>query len=174
MNNALLKKLQTNMYSSTECTLEHPSTPRVFVGGETLYGGEIDYFWIRIFARVNAGAIKPKEQRKKQHRVKKTKTNLFPASVSTLRATELVRKINFCLLQTKDPKYIKRIEAPANGLYHVKMKRCEKYVETKYLTRYWKRYLEDVQLNYTALIPLGTDADYALDFYSLRLFDVNE
>lgn len=173
MTPSFLSKLINNTFSSIDLTLNGPLTPRTAVGGETLYGGEIDYLWIRIFTRANAGAIKPKEQRKKQQRIKKTKTNTFPATVDVIRATELARKINFCLLQTKDPKYIKRVEALTAGLYHVKMKRCEKYAETKYLARYWKRYLEDVRLNYMVVASLDTDTDYTLDFYSLRLFDID-
>lgn len=174
MATIILKQFQNNIYTSIEDTTSNHLVKSALISGETLYGGEMDYLWLRIFTRLNAGAVLPQKQKTQNRRKKKIQANTFPAHTNILRASELVRKINFCLLQTKDPKYIKRVEVPVSGLYRIKTKRCEKYFETKRLARYWRRYLEDIRLNYLIMTSTDDVMDYLLDFYKLKLFNVDE
>jgi len=81
---------------------------------------------------LNAGAIKEKEDEGNFRRKRKYSPSLFPTHLPRENANDLVRKLNTCVLATKDEKYIRKMKM---AQYQVKVYRCERYSETKRLSK---------------------------------------
>lgn len=176
MENFQIDKLQNSTFSTFDFVAEkfEPSIVRsVAVAGEALYAGEMDYLWVRIFSRLDVGAIKQKEEADRFRKKVKRRAAHFNGYTSLKRGEYIARKLNICVLETKDPAYIRRVQSQPAGTFDILIRRCERYIETKRLAKFWRRYLEDAKIGYAVRINPAYDMEYALNFYGLKLFDVN-